>query len=86
MGTILHISTKTTVKDLKKITVKIFGIKLEPNLKLYKGGKIKMWQVKTFASKQAMQNFINKNKNKIQYQEIFINNGYAVEYRLLRVI
>ena len=45
-----------------------------------------MWQNKTFKTHEAIQKFIDKNKNRIQYQEVFINNGYAIEYRkLIRV-
>ena len=45
-----------------------------------------MWQVKTFKSLQAMEKFINTNRNKIQFEIIYINNGYAIEYRKLRRI
>lgn len=41
------------------------------------------WKFKTFKTKEQMQNFINKNENKIQYREIFINNEYAIEYKKL---
>jgi hypothetical protein len=42
-----------------------------------------MWQAKTFKTHEAMEAFIQKHKSKIQYQEVFINNGYAIEYRKL---
>ena len=42
-----------------------------------------MWQNKTFKTRELMQAFIDKNKNRIQYNEVFINNGYAIEYRKL---
>jgi hypothetical protein len=42
-----------------------------------------MWQAKTFKTHEAMETFIQKHKSKIQYQEVFINNGYAIEYRKL---
>ncbi len=45
-----------------------------------------MWQIKTFKSKAAMQNWLNKNTNKVQFVEIFINNAYGIEYRKLRTI
>jgi len=45
-----------------------------------------MWQTKTFKTKESMSAWLNKNLNKIQYQEIFINNGYGIEYRKLRRI
>ena len=44
------------------------------------------WQIKTFKTKEKMENFINKNKNKMQYNEIFINNGYGIEYKKLLII
>jgi hypothetical protein len=43
-----------------------------------------MWQVKTFKTQESMNKFIRKNQSKMQYAEIFINNGYAIEYRKLR--
>lgn len=45
-----------------------------------------MWKIKEFKNRNDMNNFINKNKNKIQWQEIFVNNSYAIEYRKLRKI
>lgn len=45
-----------------------------------------MWIVKTFKTKSAMQNFIARNRGKIQWQEIFVNNSYAIEYRKLRKV
>ena len=45
-----------------------------------------MWETKTFKTKEKMNNFINKNKNKIQYNEIFINNAYGIEYRKIKKI
>jgi hypothetical protein len=45
-----------------------------------------MWIQKEFKTQKAMNAFIERNKHKIQYQEIFINNGYCIEYRLLRKI
>lgn len=45
-----------------------------------------MWILKTFKTREKMNNFINKNKNKIQYNEIFVNNAYCIEYRKLRKI
>ena len=40
-----------------------------------------MWQVKKFKTREMTLTFIAKHK--IQYQEVFINNGYAIEYRKL---
>jgi hypothetical protein len=33
-----------------------------------------------------MEAWIERNKHRIQYEEIFVNNAYAVEYRPLRRI
>ncbi len=45
-----------------------------------------MWETKIFKTKKQMNNWIEKNKSKIQFEEIFIENGFAVEYRKLRVL
>ena len=42
-----------------------------------------MWTIKTFKTKEMMNKFIEKNRSKIQYQEVFINNAYGIEYRKL---
>jgi hypothetical protein len=42
-----------------------------------------MWQIKTFKTKEQMQDFILKNKGKIEHNEIFINNAYGLEYKKL---
>ncbi len=44
-----------------------------------------MWQIKTFKTKEKLDKFLARNP-KIEWQEIFINNGYGVEYRKLRII
>jgi hypothetical protein len=43
-----------------------------------------VWQTKTFKTKEAMNSWLVKRFNKIEYQEIFINNGYGIQYRMLR--
>jgi len=43
-----------------------------------------MWKTKEFKTKDAMNKFITTHK--IQWQEIFINNGYCIEYRFLKII
>lgn len=43
-----------------------------------------MWIGKTFKTRLDMNAFIARNKGKIQYQEVFVNNKYAIEYRKLR--
>ena len=44
------------------------------------------WKIKTFKSKESMSKWLAKNEHKIQWVEVFVNNGYAVEYRRLRRI
>jgi hypothetical protein len=45
-----------------------------------------MWQTKVFKTKESMQQWIVKNDHKTQWQEIFINNAYGIEFKPLRVI
>jgi hypothetical protein len=45
-----------------------------------------MWQTKVFKTKESMQQWITKNQHKTQWQEIFINNAYGVEFKPLRII
>lgn len=45
-----------------------------------------MWETKYFKTEKEMQRFIDKNKSRIQYEIIFIHNGYGIEYRKLRRI
>lgn len=45
-----------------------------------------MWTVKEFKSEKAMNKWLKKKEGKIQYTEIFVNNGYAIEWRKLKVI
>jgi len=42
-----------------------------------------MWILRTFRTKNAMTKFINLHAKNIQWVEVFINNGYAIEYRKL---
>jgi len=44
-----------------------------------------MWEIKIFKTKKQMEKFINAHRDKIQWQEVFINNGYAIEYRKHRI-
>jgi len=46
---------------------------------------MKMWISKTFKTRSQMKKFIVTHKNKIEWQEVFINNGYAIEYRKHRI-
>ena len=43
-----------------------------------------MWKVKAFKTRAAMDRFIMRNLGHIQYVEVFVNNGFAIEYRKLR--
>lgn len=45
-----------------------------------------MWKVKVFKTREKMQQWLDKHEGKIQWEEIFVNNAYAVEYRPLRWI
>ena len=45
-----------------------------------------MWQIKIFKTKQKMMAFIEKYGDKIQWDEIFVDNAYGIEYRKLRRI
>jgi hypothetical protein len=45
-----------------------------------------MWNTKAFKTKEAMQQWIERNDRKMQWVEIFVNNAYGVEYRKLRII
>jgi hypothetical protein len=45
-----------------------------------------MWQTKVFRTKESMQQWITKNQHKTQWNEIFINNAYGIEFKPLRVI
>jgi len=45
-----------------------------------------MWIIKEFKTRKQMEQFINKNSSRIQWEEVFINNGFAIEYRKLRRI
>jgi hypothetical protein len=45
-----------------------------------------MWRIKTFKTSERMYKWIAANKHKIQHEILFVNNGYAVEYKPLRKI
>src|SRR5690348_4385726 len=36
-----------------------------------------MWQIKIFKTEKSMLSFLKKNGNKIEFQEIFVNNGFG---------
>jgi hypothetical protein len=45
-----------------------------------------MWKTKVFRTKSAFDSWMTKNSKRYQITVIFINNGYGVEYRPLRII
>lgn len=45
-----------------------------------------MWETKIFKNREKMQAWIDRHSHKYQWNEIFINNAYGVEYKPLRVI
>jgi hypothetical protein len=44
------------------------------------------WKVKTFKTIESMNNWLAKNDGFIEFNEVYINNAYGVEYRKLRII
>lgn len=44
------------------------------------------WKIKTFATKQKQDDWIAKNSRRYQITVIFVNNGYGVEYKPLKII
>jgi len=44
------------------------------------------WKIKSFKSKEAMTDWLEEHSPHIQWHEVFVNNGHAIEYRHLRVI
>lgn len=40
-------------------------------------------KIKEFKTKEAFKSFLERNKNKYQMQEVFINNAYGIEYKPL---
>jgi len=54
-----------------------------------------MWETKVFKfktmagakiAKAKLEAWLERNEGRIQYEQIFVNNAYGVEYRKLRVI
>ena len=45
-----------------------------------------MWQTKTFKTRKGMNEWLKQKNGLIQYEEVFINNGFAVEWRPLRFL
>jgi len=46
-------------------------------------GHTRCWRLKKFGSQKAQDNWIENHKHKNQIVPLFVNNGYAVEYRNL---
>jgi len=44
------------------------------------------WKIKTFRTIEAMHEFLYKNDRLIEFNEVYVNNAYAIEYRKLRII
>lgn len=45
-----------------------------------------MWNTKVFKTKESMTKWLAANDHKVQWNEIYINNAYGIEYRKLRVV
>jgi hypothetical protein len=45
-----------------------------------------MWQTKYFKNLEAMNTWIEKNEHRYQITRLFVNNGYALEYKKMRII
>lgn len=45
-----------------------------------------MWKIKEFKNRDAFQKFWDEHKYKYQMEEVFINNGYGIEYKPLKKI
>jgi hypothetical protein len=45
-----------------------------------------MWEIKKFKKIERMRAWLKAREGQIQYTELFINNGYGVEWRRLREV
>lgn len=45
-----------------------------------------MWNVKKFKSAHDQANWIGANQHRFQIVVLYVNNGYAVEYKKLRLV
>ena len=43
-----------------------------------------MWQTKTFKTREAMQRWLDKNGQRVQWEEIFVCNAYGLTFKPLR--
>jgi len=44
------------------------------------------WKTRTFKTIEAMNAWLSKNDRLIEWNEIYLNNAYGVEYRQLRKV
>lgn len=44
------------------------------------------WKTRSFKTIESMNNWLAKNDGLIQWNEIYLNNAYGVEYRKLRKV
>ena len=45
-----------------------------------------MWQIEYFDTKEERDKWLAQNEDQIQYDELFVADGYAIEWRKLRII
>jgi len=45
-----------------------------------------MWEIKIFKTEKSLKNWLEKNKNKYQIIQVFVNNSFALEVKRLRKI
>lgn len=45
-----------------------------------------MWRIKTFKTSAALWTWVRANEGRIQFIELAVNNGWAVQYRPLREV
>jgi hypothetical protein len=45
-----------------------------------------MWRTKTFKTREKMADWLSRMNGRIQYEEIFVNNAFGVEWRMLRIV
>lgn len=84
-------STKDLIKRLDKDSLKIIvGVSLMLILTFLASWYLQkgqvMWDIKDFDTEQDMMDWILENQEAYQYDIVFINNGYAVEYKKRKVI
>lgn len=45
-----------------------------------------MWQIRHFKTAKTQQRWIDANQRHAQIEVLFVNNGFAVQYRPLRIV